>query len=630
MARELATMPQFNDSSILAYWKCEDTSDSKGSFTLTNVNSTTFTPGKFNNAANFVIASSQSLYNASTSLNLTGPRWYSMVVTTNSFGGANIRRTPFSEAYANNSIAVDTVNILGNTDSFGTSNAIIFRSWATVGGYLVLDSGVVPTLGVPYKVDVVIASDSDRKLYINGVLKASSTSSRISSTTLKQGISLGVEKCGSGDGSWHDGQVDDCFIANRAPSADEIAYLYRNNPFGDNRRGRIARYFASDPSLKGCWSLNGSSIDNSGNGLDGIDNAVSYVPGKFGKSAKLNGSSSVIDIGDTPFDWIEYNQPFSLLIWAKHNYASDPGGGKEPDFFGKGEINSPYPGFQFGMTNRTGSELNLDCQFISAYNVGGQNFTVRSINMLPYKGIATLVALTYDGSGSASGMQFYVNGLPTAMTVVSGSTTCTTSIQNNKKLGIGAGNGNSEFNWFDGTLEDAGIFKRKISLEEMRAYYKWATAQTRSRIFSWLPILTALFTETITHTDSFLRTVQRALSDSTTYTATFSNQNVKAAILTEVVTYTDSMYRVIARIFSEVVTYTDIVIKTAQKVLTEVVTHTATFANVLLKTALFTETVTYTSTLFAFLNGFLTGIWHRTARVSKVWKKSARHMDTHE
>ena len=52
-AVELYSTPLYSDANLVAYYRLENTSDSKGSRTLTNNNSVTFTSAKFNNGANF-------------------------------------------------------------------------------------------------------------------------------------------------------------------------------------------------------------------------------------------------------------------------------------------------------------------------------------------------------------------------------------------------------------------------------------------------------------------------------------------------------------------------------------------------------------------------------------------------
>jgi hypothetical protein len=50
-AAELFTTSLFADASLVAYWRLENTSDSKGSRTLTNNNTVAFNSAKFNNGA---------------------------------------------------------------------------------------------------------------------------------------------------------------------------------------------------------------------------------------------------------------------------------------------------------------------------------------------------------------------------------------------------------------------------------------------------------------------------------------------------------------------------------------------------------------------------------------------------
>ena len=55
---------------------------------------------------------------------------------------------------------------------------------------------------------------------------------------------------------------------------------------------------AGSATTIGLWHLNGSSADNSGNGNNGTDTAITYgaAYGKFGQGARFNGSSSKISV----------------------------------------------------------------------------------------------------------------------------------------------------------------------------------------------------------------------------------------------------------------------------------------------------------------------------------------------
>jgi len=70
-ALELASTPLFTDSNLVAYYKLEDTADSKGSNTLTNNNSVTFTSTKFNNGGNFGTANTNKSLSVASTLGLS-------------------------------------------------------------------------------------------------------------------------------------------------------------------------------------------------------------------------------------------------------------------------------------------------------------------------------------------------------------------------------------------------------------------------------------------------------------------------------------------------------------------------------------------------------------------------------
>lgn len=50
---ELYTTSLYTDANLVAYYKLNDVNDSKGGYTLTNYDTTTFTAGKYGNCANF-------------------------------------------------------------------------------------------------------------------------------------------------------------------------------------------------------------------------------------------------------------------------------------------------------------------------------------------------------------------------------------------------------------------------------------------------------------------------------------------------------------------------------------------------------------------------------------------------
>lgn len=71
-AAEFSTTSLFSDSGLVAYWKLEDLTDSKASYTLTNVNSVTFTSAKFTNGANLGTSNTDKYLSLNSDLGITG------------------------------------------------------------------------------------------------------------------------------------------------------------------------------------------------------------------------------------------------------------------------------------------------------------------------------------------------------------------------------------------------------------------------------------------------------------------------------------------------------------------------------------------------------------------------------
>lgn len=69
---ELYGSTLFDDASLIAYYRLSDVSDSKGSNTLTNNGTTTFSTGKFGNAADFGTSNSSKYLNVAGNIGVAG------------------------------------------------------------------------------------------------------------------------------------------------------------------------------------------------------------------------------------------------------------------------------------------------------------------------------------------------------------------------------------------------------------------------------------------------------------------------------------------------------------------------------------------------------------------------------
>jgi hypothetical protein len=96
--------------------------------------------------------------------------------------------------------------------------------------------------------------------------------------------------------------------------------------------------FIKTPNTVGMWHLNGLSVDSSGNGLNGIDENITYGKqyGKFNEGASFNGSnsriilpaSSALDLhtfSHTTISWVKISAystgKYQYYIFAKGSFA---------------------------------------------------------------------------------------------------------------------------------------------------------------------------------------------------------------------------------------------------------------------------------------------------------------------
>lgn len=118
--------------------------------------------------------------------------------------------------------------------------------------------------------------------------------------------------------------------------------------------------------------------------------------------------------------------------------------------------------------------------------------------------------------------------------------------------------------------------------------------ETVTNTDSVLKTATKLLTQTITNTDTLIKTATRTLAEAITNAATFLAQIVHASTLSDTITNTDAFLRSITHVLAETISYADTFIKTASRSLLETLTNTAS----LLKTAgkVLLETITNSDT----------------------------------
>ena len=81
------------------------------------------------------------------------------------------------------------------------------------------------------------------------------------------------------------------------------------------------------------------------------------------------------------------------------------------------------------------------------------------------------VVAVNDGTGDASGMHLYLDGVE--ITIVTGDTLGSNSILINQTVNIGAATGNGQY--FTGKIDDARIYNRALTAAEIKQLYKLGT-----------------------------------------------------------------------------------------------------------------------------------------------------------
>jgi mono/diheme cytochrome c family protein len=220
-------------------------------------------------------------------------------------------------------------------------------------------------------------------------------------------------------------------------------------PVPINREGLTAHY-----------DLDGSLTDVSGAYQNGrtLKGDPGFGPGQVSRSVSFDGQTLVTlgSIGD-----IKPQQPFTIEFWLKY------GGSKQPmPIFEK--IDSPQA--------RRGWEMWLDQPVLVGIQKRAAHMSIRLSSQWPNAALEVRtrerftqgewnhVAVVSDGTGRASGLTFYVNGLPVETDILHDQ--LASPITNNAELHIGVKEPDSKP--FNGSLDDLRFYTRGLSAAEVR------------------------------------------------------------------------------------------------------------------------------------------------------------------
>lgn len=209
------------------------------------------------------------------------------------------------------------------------------------------------------------------------------------------------------------------------------------------------------------WSFDGNAEDSSGNGYDAEENGdVSYVPGKFGQALDLENDRAYLVVENNVDIQLKSADTFTVSVYV---HPSDTAHG---DIFYHGLGCSTWSSWFLGMQGSEPDAALVPDSFVFGVRTGnGGGYT--GISAKASAGEWIHVAATYDGSV----LKLYVDGVQEADLE-----TDDMPYDSQEKLHIGGDPGCGGRSWYTGLLDDARIYNRAFTENEITALGKGTTA----------------------------------------------------------------------------------------------------------------------------------------------------------
>lgn len=308
-------------------------------------------------------------------------------------------------------------------------------------------------------------------IYVDGAPMAVSVNSdTLGTNTTVNAIPLTIASRG-GTTTFFNGSIDEPAIFGTELTAAEVRFLYNSAKYGPAPT-LVATKTYEDEVLAllpvGYWRLgeaSGTVATDIGSGLN--DGTYTNTPtlGAYGALVSdddkavtfTNANSEYTTMGDV-LD-ITYDATFSFSIWFKSTYTATT-----QTLMGKMDHASPFRGYEL-RTETTGAFA----FFIRYSESTNDRILVRTTATGFTDGAWHNVVATYDGSGAASGVSIYVDGVNEALTVATDNLG-TNSLATAVSFNVGARNDSGEY--FDGTLDEAAYFDTELTAKNVaRMYY---------------------------------------------------------------------------------------------------------------------------------------------------------------
>lgn len=412
-----------NSANLKGYWRLESNGNDSGpnGYNLTGT-SPTYTTALFGNGGDFESSSSQYLSASAANCRIAGSQSFSAWVKVESLPVATQSR------------------IIGVSDSTPTNYVAL--TLMDTGKYAFQVSGLTATQ-ILSDVDAVIGTWT----HVVGVYNSSTSKLFVYVNALAKELAVtGSHTAGSGNlaigrlgdytsaSTYFDGFIDDVAVFDIALSADQVKELYE---------GRYIGELPKDTGCQGLWHFNGNITDFSSNNYHLTNTGTTDVAGKLGNARDFNGSSQYLTVAAancniaTSQTWHSIIKADSLGDRCLHYIRNSAGGSSR------------------GVTIVSGTnKLRADFDGLTGGSVS-QSGTIST-------GVWYDVFAIYDSS--ASKVKIWVNGLKTEGSCSGTPATITGNVV------IGRGGDRNEY-YFDGIIDEVGMYNRAWSDKEVLSYY---------------------------------------------------------------------------------------------------------------------------------------------------------------
>jgi hypothetical protein len=323
------------------------------------------------------------------------------------------------------------------------------------GTYDQLASSTNLNMSTWYHITIVRVASQSTKIYINGVLDTSNTSTYDPTylSTIPIPSSIGAWKYNATTISHvSNGKIEAINIWNKALTSNEVSMLYN---------GSNGTKYSS-----GSFGLTQSGLDSFGTNHGTLINTT-YGTGKIGSAFNFNGSNTYVSMGTGAGNF--GSNSFSISGWFYPNV-----GNVLQMLVAKGTTTATNKGFAVAIDNRYNSNQRALTFGLVGNNSNYQNLTTTTTNQYTI-GNWNHFTVVWDSTNKS--MKIYLNGVQatTTTTLINGTGASGISDISNTSAELLFGQYGDNTSKFNGKLDSVTMWDRIVSVDEVTQLYNSGT-----------------------------------------------------------------------------------------------------------------------------------------------------------